>query len=52
VKWLGFDALEATWKPFDSLQADIPAIVKKSLETPRHESVQLLKAHLAAFPAS
>jgi hypothetical protein len=52
VKWLGFDALEATWQPFDALQADIPAIVKKTLETPRHESFQLLNAHLAAFPAS
>jgi len=52
VKWLGYDALEATWEPLEDLQKDVPVLVQKAVATSPHVSFVELKAHLAASPAS
>ena len=30
VKWLGFELVESTWEPLDSLMVDVPALVRRA----------------------
>jgi hypothetical protein len=42
VKWLGFEVLESTWEPLDSLMVDVPALVRRLVQASPHPSFKLL----------